>query len=505
MNRWGVQLGVVILLLFAVIAFSCGGGGGGSQRIGGPAEVLPLPEDQYPTTGHLKLRGQLLKTPQGVPSGVHVSWERVTAASAVGYYLYRDDATIPSGNPEGYESLRVNGGDLIDQPGSGDYVTFDDVFDPDLDSTWYYRLTVVNDTDDESDFSDELSVTIVDFEFEDFDPASGTVGDTVTLSGTNFGEDEPTEDVVYFSGVSDWVEATITDWSQTEIEVTVPVGAVTGPIRVEIGGLYQDSSGDYTVLAPVIDSVSPGSDYAEHDDITITGSRFENAQGTSIVTFNGTQVDSYVSWSDTEVVVKVPDDATTGNVKVKVGANESNGVSFTVLPHIDSLDPDGGVVGDSFDVLGTGFGTTQGASTVTLSGVGLSVSSWGNRTITVTVAETVSGNVVVTAGGNASNGVFFDVSPQVSSFSPTRSWVGEEVTISGTGFGSTQGSNKVYFYNDVEVTTYVSWSATQIKVEIPVGAATGTITVEVDGDDSVSDDPILIVLAPPNLDDLVQF
>jgi hypothetical protein len=201
----------------------------------------------------------------------------------------------------------------------------------------------------------------------------------------------------------------------------------------------------------------------------------------------------------------VPDNATTGDVKVKVGANESNGVSFTVLPHIDSLDPDGGVVGDSFDVIGTGFGTTQGASTVTLSGDTCSVSNWGNLSITVTVPETESGNVVVTAGGNASNGVFFDVSPQVSGFSPTRSWVGQEVTISGTGFGPSQGSNKVYFYDGVEVTTYVTWGSNEIVVEIPAGAGTGTITVEVDGDDSVSDDPILIVLAPPNLDDVEQF
>ena len=506
MYRWGVQLGVVILLLFAIIAVSCGGGGGGGlQRAGVQPEVVPLPENQYPSTGHIKLRGQLLKTPQGVPSGVRVSWERVTASTAIGYYLYRDDESIPAGNPEDYEDLRVNGGEMIDQPGSGDTVTFDDIFDPAIDSTWYYRLTVVNDTYDESDFSNQLSVTIVDFEFDSFDPTEGTVGDTVILSGTNFGESEETEDKVYFTGVSDWVEATITDWSQTEVDVSVPVGAVTGPIRVEIGGLYEDSDDDYTVLAPVVDSINPEEDYAEHDDITISGSRFESSQGTSIVTFNGSEVDTYVSWSDTEVVVKVPDNATTGNVKVKVGANESNGVSFTVLPHIDSLDPDGGVVGDTFDVLGTGFGTTQGTGTVTLSGVELSVSSWGNLSITVTVAETVSGNVIVTAGGNASNGVFFDVAPQVTGFSPTRSWIGQEVTIEGTGFGPSQGTNKVYFYDDVEVTSYISWSANQIVVDIPAGADTGPITVEVDGDDSDSDDDILIVLAPPSLEDLVQF
>ncbi len=394
---------------------------------------------------------------------------------------------------------------MIGQPGSGTMVTFDDSFDPEIDSKWYYRLTVVNDTGDESDFSNELSITISSFDFTGFSPSSGTVGDDVVLSGTNFGVHDDAEDAVYFTGESGWIEAAISDWEQEEITVIVPVGAVTGPIRVEVGGLYEDSTSNYTVLAPVISNVSPTSDYAEHNNITITGSRFEATQGTSTVTFNGVQVSTYVSWSDTQVVVKVPNDATTGDVKVKVGANASNGVSFTVLPHIDYLDPNSGVVGDTFVIHGTGFGATQGASTVTLSGVGLPVSNWGNRTITVTVAETVSGNVVVTAGGNASNGVFFDLSPKVTSFSPSRSWVGQSVTINGTGFGASRGTSKVYFHNGVEVTTYTSWGANQIIVVIPAGAVTGPITVEVDGDTSVSSSSILIVLAPPWLDDVIQY
>lgn len=503
MKRWTLAIGVIVFLLIAAAVFSCGGGGGSSIQPGINPDPVQNPAD--PGQQPFRMRAELIKNALGVPTGVRVIWTRVTASTAVGYYLYRDDETIPAGNPQGFEALRVNGGQIIDQPSSGTSVSFDDSFDPAIDSKWYYRLTVVNDTDDESDFSNELSITISSFDFTGFAPSSGTVGDDVVLSGTNFGVHEITEDKVYFTGVSDWIEATITDWKQEEITVTVPVGAVTGPIRVEVGGLHDDSSSNYTVLAPVISNVSPTSDYAEHNNITITGSRFEAARGTSTVTFNGVVANTYVSWSDTQVVVKVPNDATTGNVKVKVGANESNGVSFTVLPHIDYLDPDSGIVGDTFVIHGTGFGTSQGAGTVTLSGTSLSISNWGNRTITVTVAETVSGNVVVTAGGNASNGVFFDLSPKVTGFTPSRSWIGQSVTISGTGFGASRGTSKVYFHNGVEVTSYTSWGANQIVVVIPAGAGTGPITVEVDGDTSVSTGSILIVLAPPWLDDVVQY
>ncbi len=504
MNRWALHVGILVLMLLTALVFSCGGGGGNLVQPGVNPIVNP-PGDTSPKPGRFQMHAQLLKNTQGVPSGIRITWTRMTDATAVGYYLYRDDATIPSGNPDGYESLRINGGEMIDQPGSGDTVSFDDQFDPAIGSQWYYRLTVVNDSDDESDFSNELSITIAEFEFVDFDPDSGTVNDTVTISGTNFGEDEVAEDAVYFTGESDWVEAAITDWTQTEIDVTVPVGAVTGPIRVEVGGLSQDSADDYTVLAPTVSGVSPTSDYAEHNNITITGSRFEATQGTSIVTFNGVQASTYVSWSDTEIVVKVPDDATTGNVVVKVGANASNGVAFTVLPHIDYLDPDSGSVGDVFVVEGTGFGATQGAGTVTLSGVGLTVSSWNNRSITVTVTETVSGDVVVTAGGNASNGVFFNLKPSITGFTPARSWVGQSVTINGTGFGAARGTNKVYFHSGVEAASYTSWSATQIVVVIPTGAQTGPITVDIDGDTSASSSNLLLVLAPPWLDDVIQY
>ncbi len=489
------------LILYGGFA-SCGGGGG-TGFAPSPSQEQFSPSPTKPKGDGINLRAIVIKRSHGLPTGVRVSWDRVTDSRAIGYYLYRDDESIPDGNPEGYENLRVNNGEMIDQPDSGDTVTFDDEFDPQVGTTWYYRLTVVNDTNDESDFSNQISITIADFSFDSFDPSEGTVNDAVTLYGTNFGIYDSGTDHVYFTGTSDWVEASITSWNQTQIEVEVPVGAITGPMRVKISDTAVDSSDDFTVLAPVLDSVSPTQDYAENLDITLSGSRFEDTQGTSIVTFNGVEVDTYVAWSDTQIVVKVPTDATTGPIKVKVGANESNGIDFTVLPHINSLTPNSGQVDDEITIDGTGFGATQG--TVKFNGVSATVVSWGNLQIVAKVPETTSGDVLVTSGGNDSNGVAFTVIPNITSFSPSRSWAGEEVTINGTGFGSTQGSSKVYFYNNVEAASYVSWSANQIVVTVPTSADTGKITIEVGGQTDNSDSDILIVLPPPNLIDLSQY
>ena len=58
--------------------------------------------------------------------------------------------------------------------------------------------------------------------------------------------------------------------------------------------------------------------------------------------------------------------------------------------------------------------------------------------------------------------------------------VGASVTITGTSFGSTQGSSTVKF-NGTAVTTIGSWSATSIVATVPTGATTGNVVVNVSG------------------------
>jgi hypothetical protein len=62
--------------------------------------------------------------------------------------------------------------------------------------------------------------------------------------------------------------------------------------------------------------------------LTIAGSNFGAAQGTSTVTFNGTLA-TPTSWSATSITVPVPL-ATTGNVVVTVGGVPSNGMPFSM-------------------------------------------------------------------------------------------------------------------------------------------------------------------------------
>ena len=223
--------------------------------------------------------------------------------------------------------------------------------------------------------------------------------------------------------------------------------------------------------------------------VTITGSHFGATQGSSTVTFNATAA-SPTSWSDTSISVPVPTGATTGPVVVTVGGVVSNGMTFTVVnnssaPTITSLTPNSGAVGISVTIAGTNFGASQGTSTVTFYiNKTAAVTTWSATSIVVSVpVGATNGNVVVTVGSVASNGVPFTVTtasaPTIASLTPNSGPVGTSVTIAGSNFGPSQGSSTVTFNGTAATPT--SWSATSIVATVPTGATTGNVVVTVAG------------------------
>src|SRR2546429_675270 len=169
--------------------------------------------------------------------------------------------------------------------------------------------------------------------------------------------------------------------------------------------------------------------------VTVTGSNFGSSQGTGTVTFNGTTA-GVTTWGASSIAVTVPNGATTGNVVVNTSGVASNGVNFTVLPtpSITNLSVMSGAVGTPVTITGTNFGSTQGSSTVTFNGTATTPTNWSATSITVPVPSgATTGNVVVNAGGAASNGVAFTVLPGITSLSPTTGAVGVGSDVAVTG------------------------------------------------------------------------
>jgi len=75
-----------------------------------------------------------------------------------------------------------------------------------------------------------------------FSPASGNIGDTVVITGINFNT-TPSNNVVKINGTT----ATVTAATATSLTVTIPEGATSGAISVEIGCGLVASTADYTV------------------------------------------------------------------------------------------------------------------------------------------------------------------------------------------------------------------------------------------------------------------
>ena|SRR5450759_4190950 len=81
--------------------------------------------------------------------------------------------------------------------------------------------------------------------------------------------------------------------------------------------------------APHITSIQPDSAFAG-DTLKIVGTDFGTSLGSSTVTVGGKNTDTIYIWSATEIRVKIPAAAATGNVTVTVGGTASNAVIFKV-------------------------------------------------------------------------------------------------------------------------------------------------------------------------------
>jgi hypothetical protein len=139
----------------------------------------------------------------------------------------------------------------------------------------------------------------------------------------------------------------------------------------------------------------------------------------------GSQLSGYDRWGDySSLTVDPTDDCTfwfteeyeksTGgfNWSTAIGSFKFPGCTSSGPPTISNLSPTSGAVGASVTITGTNFGSTKGTSSVTFNGTAATtITSWSATSIAATVPTgATTGNVVVTVGGQASNGSAFTVS-----------------------------------------------------------------------------------------------
>jgi IPT/TIG domain len=237
-----------------------------------------------------------------------------------------------------------------------------------------------------------------------FSPASGPVGTTVTITGTNFTGTTS----VKFGGTS----ASFTVVSDTSVTATVPGGAATGTIAVTAPGGTATSATAFSVTppAPTIVSFAPTSGPAGVN-VTIGGTNFT---GTTSVKFGGASA-SFTVVSDTALNATVPSGATTGPITVTTpGGTATSASAFTVTtapppaPTISSFTPTSGPVGTKVTITGTNLtGTTQ----VTFGGTSATFTVVSSTSLTATVPTGArNGSITVTTpSGTATSSRSFRV------------------------------------------------------------------------------------------------
>jgi len=319
-------------------------------------------------------------------------------------------------------------------------------------------------------WSNAVNLTVITPNISSVTPATGVAGTQVTIAGTGFGAGQGTGKV--------WLGNTygvVVSWTDTQVVATIASGAQSGTAKILQGGVWSNAI-TFMVVTPNISSATPTTGVAG-TQVTIAGTGFAASQGSGKV-WLGNTYGVVVSWSDTQVVATIASGAQTGTAKVLQGGVWSNAITFTVAtPSISSVTPTTGVAGTQVTIAGTGFGASQGTGNVWLGNTYGVVVTWSDTQIVTTIASGAqTGTAKVLQGGVWSNAITFTVvTPNISSVTPTTGVAGTQVTIAGAGFGSVQGSGKVWLGNTYGVV--VSWSDAQVVATIASGAQSGTAKV----------------------------
>lgn len=332
-------------------------------------------------------------------------------------------------------------------------------------------------------------------------PDIGLEEDVVIIHGAQF-SGRLIDNKVTFSGV----EATVLLSSPVKLTVIVPLTAFTGPVKVTVGALASNEV-PFTVLTPptltnLVPDLGP-----EGTLLTIQGRYFGLLPQDNNILLGGFWTPTLTA-SPTELTCFVPEGAPSGDVTVEVVPEVSNPKPFTVTtPRLYDVQEFFGSEGTSVVLTGEKFSPVPGENIIRFTGIEsptLFASSYGDSLSTLVPAGTRSGEVTVeVAGGRGiTNGLPFCLddppppAPTVSTFGPSSGDVGNGVQIVGANFSTNASDNVVRFNGTLSPVN--SSTGTVLNTEVPPGAVSGPITVEVAGQGVTTSLPFTVnTPAPP--------
>ena len=351
-------------------------------------------------------------------------------------------------------------------------------------------------------------------------PNNGAPGTYVTIQGSGFGG---LTGSVYFIGVAGAeVLAPLADcalaWTDNQVIVEVPVGAISGPISLFTRTLIEDSTIDDngpqlpdfsvdSVLRPGLCALEPNS-ASGGDAVTVIGNALGATQESSTIIFGASPAPVYSSWSDKLVSLTVPP-LNDGLLQVTATVNGiiSNPVNFTVqseavvTPIITSVSPAVGPPGQYITISGANFGDQLGTINLESEESGEQVIAsidfppacleniWSAQEVLVIIPELLNGHdilfgdyslTLVTQAGVISNPVILTVTdtaptPGLCALSPEIGLADTALTGFGDNFGTSNGS---LIFTPATPASISTWADDSVSALVPSGAQTGYVTLE---------------------------
>jgi hypothetical protein len=228
--------------------------------------------------------------------------------------------------------------------------------------------------------------------------------DTIEIWGKNFGAYRRGGRVDF-----GYTRAEVISWNDGKVIVRVP-WVSSSLVKVFDWEGTPSNAKSYHIIqppTPTLTGLTPDSG-PRQTRVTLRGSGFGDTRGAKYVTFGSVEVTSYSSWSNSQIVVLVPD-GVGGKppVRVTTAGGTSNYQPFSITPQISTINPTSGPVDTLVTVNGQAFGTwVEGHTYVKFGSVQASAyPKWSNGQIQVRVPTGVSGTVdlsVRTDGGTSS-------------------------------------------------------------------------------------------------------
>lgn len=313
-----------------------------------------------------------------------------------------------------------------------------------------------------------------------FGPTGTAHGDTLRFIGNNL---QKVTAIQFTGGAPALVEQKDFKTQTTElILLLVPAAAEKGYVTLKTpdGDIVSKTVlnlGVTTVVTSLTAQARPG------ENVTINGNFLNWVRK---VTFaKDKSVETFVSQSINQLVVKIPDDAETGPLILTYAGTDSADVEtddtlHVTLPVTTGVTPNPVKPKTDLTITGTNLDLVK---KIIFTGVSTPVATFVSQSATqlvVNVPETAKkGKITLEAASGVQTVSSLDadiVLPAITSFTPSPINLGSNLTITGTDLDLVK---KIIFSGVAPVvTTFVSQSTTQVVVAIPAGTRKGKITVE---------------------------